>query len=74
MKVLSFLTLSFMLSISACSHHKKDCCAHKEKMSCTQENCKKDCCKNQDKKCADGSCSKEEKKSCCSGDSCHKKS
>lgn len=73
MKMLSFLTLSLMLSISACSHHKKESC-HKEKMSCTKEDCKKDSSMNADKKCSEGSCSKEEKKSCCSGDSCQKKS
>lgn len=81
MKLLSFLTLSLMLSISACSHHHKgghkDCCAHKEKMSCTKEDCKKACCDNKEKMCKDGSCAKQakqEQKACCSGDSCHKKS
>jgi hypothetical protein len=73
MKVLSYLTLTALLSISACSHHKgKACCDTKEKMSCTKENCDKPCCK--DKKCTDGSCAKEEKKACCAPDSCQKKS
>jgi hypothetical protein len=59
MKVLSYLTLAALLSITACSHHKK----------CTKEDCKME----KDHKCDDGSCKKDEKKACCSGDSCHKK-
>lgn len=70
MKVLSFLTLATLLSLASCSHHTKDCCAHKEKMSCTKDECKT----KKDHKCDDGSCAKEEKKACCAGDSCHKKS
>jgi hypothetical protein len=72
MKILSFLTLTAVLSLSACSHHQKACCAGKEKMSCAKDSCKKDSCKKE-KKCADGSCSKKEKKAC-ADDSCHKKS
>ena len=75
MKLLSLVTLTAMLSLSACSHHKKSCCADKAaaKASCAQENCAKPCC-DKDKKCADGSCAKEEKKDCCKdNDSCKKK-
>lgn len=72
MKLITFLTLSTLLSISACSHHKKSCCADKsaEKMSCTKEDCKKACCAK-DKKCSDGSCTDAK---ACEGDSCKKKS
>ena len=70
MKVLSFLTLSALLTISACSHHKKSCCAGKDQMSCAKESCDKPCC-DKDKKCADGSCAKPKD---CKDDSCKKKS
>lgn len=73
MKLITFLTLSTLLSISACSHHKKSCCGShdsKEKMSCTKDDCKKACC-DKDKKCTDGSCSDAK---ACEGDSCKKKS
>lgn len=76
MKLLSFLTLTALLSISACSHHHKghDCCGKKEKVSCEKKDCKKACC-DKDKKCADGSCAKDKKdKAHCSDNSCHKKS
>lgn len=66
MKVLSFLTLTALLTISACSHHhKKSCCGDKEKMSC-----------DKDKKCSDESCAKPKttEKKDCKDDSCHKKS
>lgn len=74
MKLLSLLTLSALLTVTACSHHKKSCCDHKskEQMSCTKDKCDKPCC-DKEKKCADGSCTKEEKKMC-EGDSCKKKS
>lgn len=74
MKLLSLVTLTAMLSLTACSHHKKSCCADKAaKASCTQENCKEASC-DKEKKCADGSCTKTEAKACCSDDSCKKKS
>jgi hypothetical protein len=74
MKLLSLVTLTAMLSLTACSHHKKSCCADKgAATSCTKEDCKKACC-DKDKKCADGSCTKTDKKACCSGESCEKKS
>lgn len=74
MKLLSYITFSALLTITACSHgHKeKSCCAKKDAVSCTKEDCKKACC-DKDKKCADGSCTKEEKKACCGGESCEKK-
>lgn len=69
MKMLSLLTLSAMLSFTACSHmggghahHKgemKACC--KEKKACCKE--KKACCKPDAKKeCKDGHCPKPEAK------------
>ncbi len=77
MKLLSYLTLSALITITACSHHpKKDCCAGKDQMSCAKENCNKPCC-DKDKKCSDGSCAKPkttEAKACCGGESCQKKS
>ncbi len=75
MKLLSYITLSALLTITACSHHKKDhsCCGKdKEQMMCTKEKCDKPCC-DKEKKCSDGSCTKDEKKMC-EGDSCKKKS
>lgn len=70
MKLLSYMTLSALLTISACSHHpKKGCCAGKDQTSCAKESCDKPCC-DKDKKCADGSCEKP-KKDC--GESCEKK-
>lgn len=75
MRVLSFLTLFTLLSMTACSHHHghKSCGSDKEKMSCTKEDCKKPCC-DKDKVCKDGSCTKkEEMKSCCKDDHCDKK-
>ncbi len=72
MKVLSYLTLAALLSVSACSHHKKSCCSGSaEKMSCTKEEGKK-ACSDKEKNCADGSCTKEQ--NACAGDSCQKKS
>jgi hypothetical protein len=72
MKVLSLLTLSAMLSISACSHMKPSCCnKSQEKTSCAKEDCKKACC-DKDKKCSDGSCTTEKKS--CADDHCKKKS
>lgn len=54
MKLLSLLTLTALLSITACSHHKKSCCAGKDKTSCSKESCdKKDA-----KKCDGKSCEK----------------
>lgn len=75
MKVLSFLTLTALLTISACSHHKKSCCGGKEQMSCAKEKCDKPCC-DKDKKCTDGSCAKPKttEQKDCKDDSCHKKS
>lgn len=71
MKLLSYLVLSGLLTVTACSHHSKSCCdKKKEAVSCTKENCDKPCC-DKDKKCADGSCTKDMK---CEGDSCKKKS
>ncbi len=57
MKLLSFVTLSAILSLSACSHHRKCCAKEKEAQSCSKE---KACCK--EKECKDGSCKKEEPK------------
>lgn len=71
MKLLSYLVLSGLLTVTACSHHSKSCCDKKEAASCTKEKCDKPCC-DKDKKCADGSCTKDEKK--CEGESCKKKS
>jgi hypothetical protein len=60
MKLLSYMTLTALLTISACSHHSKSCC---DKPCCTKE-----------KKCADGSCAKPvEAKKDCAGESCQKK-
>lgn len=76
MKLMSYLTLTVLLSLGACSHHhKKDCCKGKEQATCSKEKCDKPCC-DKEKKCKDGSCDKksEEAKSCCKGDSCQKKS
>ena len=74
MKLLSLVTLTAMLSLTACSHHKKSCCADKAaQVTCTEENCKKACCVK-DKKCADGSCTKTDAKAGCADDSCKKKS
>jgi hypothetical protein len=69
MKTLSFLTLTALLSLSACSHHRKSCCMKKEATTCTKEKCDKPCC-DKEKKCADGSCKKDEK--ACAGESCKK--
>lgn len=61
MRTLSFLTLVALLSLGACSHHGKSCCAKKE--SCSRE-AKKSCCKKgKDKKeCKDGACERKNKK------------
>ena len=72
MKVLSFLTLAALLSISSCSHMGKSCCEKKEASSCAKPDCKQACC-DKDKKCTDGSCSEEKKKEDCKGESCKKK-
>jgi hypothetical protein len=74
MKLLSYLVLSGLLAVTACSHHKKSCCGHhkNEQMTCTKDKCDKPCC-DKEKKCADGSCTKEDKKMC-EGDHCKKKS
>ena len=58
MKLLSLLTLSALLSISACSHCKKEksCCSKGEKMSCDKD--KKDCKGDSMKDCQDESCKK----------------
>lgn len=72
MKLMSYLVLSGLLTVTACSHHSKSCCGNKEAMSCTKEKCDKPCC-DKDKKCSDGSCTKDGKKMC-EGDSCKKKS
>lgn len=72
MKLISYLTLTALLSISACSHHKKSCCGDKkEAVSCTKEKCDKPCC-DKDKKCSDGSCAKDQAD--CKDESCKKKS
>lgn len=71
MKLLSYMTLAALLSITSCSHFKKDCCAKKDNVTCTKTDCKKACC-DKDKKCTDGSCTKEEKKACCTDDHCKK--
>jgi hypothetical protein len=48
MRFLSFMTLSALLTISACSHFSgKSCCAPK-----------KSCCAKETKVCKDGSCDK----------------
>lgn len=72
MKLISYITFSALFAISSCSMMNKSCCAKKEQVSCTKEDCKKSCC-DKDKKCADGSCTKEEMKSDCTGDHCKKK-
>ncbi len=72
MKLLSFLTLSALLTISACSHGPMSCCAKKDAVACAKDDCKKACCAK-DKKCTDGSCEKDEKK-CTDGENCKKKS
>ena len=54
MKLLSLLTLTALLSVTACSHHRKSCCAGKEKVSC----CKEKCDKKDAKKCDGQSCEK----------------
>jgi hypothetical protein len=73
MKLLSFLTFSALLTISACSHGPKgdSCCAKKDAVSCSKEDCKKECCAK-DKKCSDGSCTQDAK--ACEGENCKKKS
>ena len=74
MKLLSFLTLTTLLSLASCSHHHKSCCKSKEQASCSKEKCDKPCC-DKEKKCKDGSCEKPKTtESDCSGDTCHKKS
>lgn len=70
MKLLSFLTLSALLTITACSHGKMSCCAKKDAASCSKEDCKKVCC-DKDKKCTDGSCTDDKSYV---GESCQKKS
>lgn len=75
MKLLSYLTLSVLLSISACSHHhkNKECCKGENQAQCSKEKCDKPCC-DKEGKCKDGSCDKkEEKKACCKDDHCEKK-
>ncbi|MBA2403710.1 MAG: hypothetical protein H0V66_02980 [Bdellovibrionales bacterium] len=73
MKLLSYMTLSALLTISSCSHgHKaKSCCGSKPAAACSTEDCKKACC-DKDKKCSDGSCAPTAKT--CEGESCKKKS
>jgi hypothetical protein len=71
MKLLSFLTLTALLSFTSCSHFTKSCCK-KEQASCTKEKCDKPCC-DKEKKCADNSCQKKVEK-CDDSGSCHKKS
>lgn len=57
MKMLSHMTLAVLLTLGACSHHKKHCCAKKE--SCSKEkDCKEKCDKKKD--CSGDSCSKKE--------------
>lgn len=74
MKVLSYLVLSGLLTVTACSHHKKSCCGGKDQMSCAKEKCDKPSC-NTKSKCADGSCSKPKQSEAgdCTGGSCSKK-
>lgn len=73
MKLLSYLTLTVLLSVSACSHHKKDCCKGKDQTHCSKEKCDKPCC-DKEGHCKDGSCDKKpEKKECCKDDHCEKK-
>lgn len=74
MKLLSYLVLSGLLTVTACSHHKKSCCGGKDQMSCAKEKCDKPCC-DKEGKCSDGSCAKPKttEADCCSGDSCAKK-
>jgi len=72
MKMISFLTLSAMLTLSSCAYFKKGSCCTKEKESCAKESCSKEakCTKekcDKDKKCMDSSCKKTE------AESCHKK-
>jgi hypothetical protein len=58
MKFLSLMTMTALLSITACSHHGKKACG--DKTSCSKEEGKKACC--QKEKCDKGSCKKEQKK------------
>ncbi|HXH29551.1 MAG TPA: hypothetical protein VNJ01_01950 [Bacteriovoracaceae bacterium] len=55
MKLVSFITLSAILSLSSCAHKSCSSKGHKEEVSCHKE--KKKCC-SEDKKCSDGSCEK----------------
>ena len=70
MKLLSFITLTAMLSLSACSHHHKSCDKHGDKVACAKDQKCKD-----NKECKDGSCDKKTavKKDCCAtADHCKK--
>lgn len=60
MKFLSLLTLTALLSVTACSHHMKKHCDGKDKTSCSKEEGKKKCCDDK-KDCKDGSCEKPKK-------------
>lgn len=66
MKMLSFALLTVALSFSSCAHKKGGCCGGKEAVSCSKHGADQEACKKEGK-CA-------EKKSCCGGESCQKKS
>jgi hypothetical protein len=62
MKLISLLTLTTLLSISACSHHSMHGKSHcGDKTSCSKDDGKKKCCDHKEKKCADGSCEQPKK-------------
>lgn len=58
MKMLSFITLAALLSISSCSHFKKSCCAHDKDKQCKDGSCPK---KEKKADCGDGHCEKKKK-------------
>lgn len=73
MKLLSFVTLSVLLSLSACSHHyKKSCSDKKMETTCKEANSQKPY-SDKDKNCKDESCKKEAPKMDCADGSCEKK-
>lgn len=76
MKLLSFITLTALLSLASCSHfHKSACCKDKDHCSKEAKKCddKEKCHKDEkcekDKKCTDGHCDKSKTEA----ESCHKK-
>lgn len=57
MKMMSFLTLTAILTLNSCAYFKGSCCK-KDKASCSKEKCEKE------KDCKGDSCKKEEVPSC----------